>query len=285
MDLRAGATPIAFLSNFIAAKMENKNPSGSIKDRIVEHELNTLKNDGVISSKSILISILNGEFAVSFAFFCAKKGFKCIIICSNLMNKNHLSLCKIFGAEIYSIKGGYKEMMTKKDDLVKTTTGGIYINFYERNAMKKLYNISFSQELKIQLDSNHKKLKNIFLYSESGVLAESLKDNFPQAFIYNVKISNGIFNLNGKKRDIVNNLNILSEESLKENLFEKEININFNKVVENIKNVARKSGLLMDYRTSACYLAAKDYTCYNNDVNLIVFYENGERYVEEVFLN
>ena len=67
------------------------------------------------------------------------------------------------------------------------------------------------------------------------------------------------------------------------NLFEREININFNKVVENIKDVAKKSGLLMDYRTSACYLAAKDYICHNNDVNLIVFYENGERYVEEVF--
>ena len=80
MDLRTGTTPIAFLSNFIAAKMENKNPSGSIKDRIVEHKLNTLKNDGIISRKSILISILNGEFAVSFAYFCAKKGFKCVII-------------------------------------------------------------------------------------------------------------------------------------------------------------------------------------------------------------
>ena len=117
MDLRAGTTPIVFLNNFIAAKMESKNPSGSIKDRIVEHELNTLKNDGVIIKKSTLISILNGEFAVSFAYFCAKKGFRCVIICSNLINKNHLSLCKMFGAETHLVNQSYKEMIKKKNDL------------------------------------------------------------------------------------------------------------------------------------------------------------------------
>ena len=78
-------------------------------------------------------------------------------------------------------------------------------------------------------------------------------------------------------------MNIISEEPVKKGLFEKEININFTKVVDNIKVVAKNSGLLMDYRTSACYLAAKDYICSNNEVDLIVFYENGERYIEEVF--
>lgn len=283
MDLRPGTTPIIFLSNFIAAKMENKNPSGSIKDRIVETELNTLKNDGVISRKSVLVSVLNGEFAVSFAYFCAKKGFKCIIICSKLINKNHLSLCKMFGAEIhFSESESYKSMLKLKEELIKKAPENVYVDFYNRHALKKLYHISFCQELKLQVQSAQKNIKNVFLFSESCVLAESIKDSFPSALLYNVKISNGFFNFNGQKRNIVNNLNILAEDEPSKNLFEKQININFDKVVENIKDVSKKSGLLMDYRTSACYLSAKDYVCYNNDVNLIVFYENGERYVEEI---
>ena len=284
MDLKPGTTPIAFLSNFIAAKMENKNPSGSIKDRITESVLTKLRNDGIISIGSSLISILNGEYAVSFAYFCAKKGYKCNIVCPKHINKNHLSLCKMFGANIYLIDSNQFEYLKKeRDEIILNTPGLLNVDFYDDKMVKDFYKISFCQELQLQLQASHKNLKNIFIYSESGIFAEALKESFPNSDLYNVSITNGWFNLNGKKREIVNNLNVFSPKKKIKGLFKGEEEVNFDKVLNNIKDIASKSGLLMDYRTSACYLVAKDYICFNNDVNLIIFYENGERYVEEVF--
>ena len=284
MDLRPGTTPIIFLSNYIATKLENKNPSGSIKDRVVESKLNALQQDGTISRSNTLVSVLNGEFAVSFAFFCAKKGFKCIIISPKNINKVHLSLCKLFGADVeFTESSSLKNTLKQKDAIISSHAGAIYIDFYNRQDLKKLYELTFCQELNLQIKSSHKNIKNIFLYSESGILAESLKSAFPSARIYNVKISNGLFDFNGHNRDFVNNLNIFSEEMPDKKIFEKQIDFKLKEVAQNIKNVAEKSGLIMDYRTSACYLAAKEYPCINEDVSLIVFYENGERYLEEIF--
>lgn len=283
MDLRPGNTPIIFLSGYIASKMESKNPSGSIKDRITEWTLNSLKKDGKISMSSELISILNGEFAVSFAYFCAKKGYKCNIVCPETINKNHLNLCKMFGAEMHLVElTNYKDFLSMKDE-VSENKKLVFIDFYEKEIVKELYKASFCKELKIQLQSTNKNIKNIFLFSESGILAQSLKEEFPNVSIYNVEIKNAFFNFNGNKRDIVNNLNVFSDTEFDKNLFDKEISIKLDYVTKNIKEVSKKSGLLMDYRTSACYLAAKEYICFNNDVNLIIFYENGERYIEEIF--
>ena len=285
MDLRPGTTPIIFMSNYIAAKLENKNPSGSIKDRIVEMKLNDLKGQEIINRKMNLLSVLNGEFAVSFAYFCAKKGFKCYIICPKSINKNHLSLCKMYGAEIiFSESNNYKSMMKQKDVYLLNKTNFFYVDFYEKDYLKKMYESSLIKELNLQIQASHKHVKNIFLYSESGVLAEALKDKFAFSSIYNVKITNGWLNFNGAKRDLVNNMNIMSEDKPSSNLFKKEIEIKLDKVIENIKDVSKKSGLLMDYRTSACYLAAKDYPCSGGEVALIFFYENGERYIDELFL-
>jgi len=80
MDLKVGNTPIAIMSNFIFCKMENKNPSGSITDRLVDFSINILKNEGKIKISENLIAVANDDLAVSFAVFCAKKGFKCNIV-------------------------------------------------------------------------------------------------------------------------------------------------------------------------------------------------------------
>ena len=144
-----------------------------------------------------------------------------------------------------------------------------------------MYDIGICQELKLQIQASNKNVKNIFLCFESGILAESLKETFPSARLYGVEINNSLFNFNSHKKHIVDNLDIFVEDSDKL-VFNEEVSVKLDEVVDTIKDVAKKSGLIMDYRTAACYMAAKDSVCFNNDVNLIIFYENGERYMDEI---
>jgi cysteine synthase A len=284
MDLRVGTTPIAIMSNFILGKVESKNPSGSIRDRVVEYTLNSMKNDSKIRIGAELITVATNEFAVSFAYFCAKKGYKPHIITNESINESHRNICKIYGAELYEFENlSYDKLLKKKDEFKVLNPNLIYVDLYDKEASIKAYSVSISQELKHQIQSSGKNLKRIFLFDEPDFLADTLKKHFPVSSIYNVRIKNSFFTFNKAKRDVVNNFNLFPELKLKSNNFDKELSINLDKVVENIQKVASSSGLIMDYRTSALYLAAKEYICFNNDVNLIFFYENGERYLEEIY--
>jgi cysteine synthase A len=283
MDLKVGTTPIAIMSNFIFGKVESKNPSGSIRDRIVEYVLNSYKNDSKINIGAEIVAVATNEFALSIAYFCAKKGYKLHIVANSSINPVHEKMCKIYGAKLYLFENlSYEDLLKKKDGLVEKNDKIYYVDFYNSDMNKRLYSSSICQEIKQQSVSYGKNIKRIFVFSESDYLAESLKQDFPESLLFNVDIKNGLFNFNKNKKEIVKNFNLYPEIKRGKGFFENELSINFDKVVQNIYTVASNSGLLMDYRTSALYLAAKEYPCFNNDVNLIFFYENGERYVEEI---
>jgi len=284
MDLRVGTTPIAIMSNFIFGKVESKNPSGSIRDRVVEHVLNSLKNESKIKIGSHLLTIATNEFAVSFAYFCAKKGYKPHIVTNESMNQIHKNICRAYGAELYEFDGlKYEKILIKKDEVENLNEKLFYVDLYSEKFSTKAYTLSVAQELKIQIQSHGKNLKRIFLFDEPDFLAETLFQQFPNVEIYNVGIKNSFFTLNKTKINVVNNMHMFPEKKMNPDIYEKELSINLDKVVDNIQKVASASGLIMDYRTSALYLAAKEYICFNNDINLIFFYENGERYLDEIY--
>lgn len=284
MDLRVGTTPMAIMSNFIFGKVESKNPSGSIRDRVVEYILNSLKNENKIKIGSELITIATNEFAVSFAHFCAKKGYKAHIITNESMNEQHKNICNVYGAELYEFEGfSYEKLLKKKNDFNKLNTKLINVDLYRKDMSTKAYALSISSELKHQIQVHGKNLKRIFLFNEPDFLAETMLKEFPNVELFNVRIKNSLFTFNKTKRDVVNNINLFPEKEINTKIFQKELSINLEKVVENIQKVASSSGLIMDYRTSALYLVAKEYICFNNDINLIFFYENGERYLDEIY--
>jgi cysteine synthase len=289
MDLKVGNTPIAIMSNFIFCKMENKNPSGSIADRIVDFSINILKNEGKIKISENLIAVANDDLAVSFAVFCAKKGFKCNIVTNSSNSLKNIELCEFFGAKIYYYTKSDKysnlseemrriiEQYFKKNNIKVTE-----IDFFNENIIKKCYNNSICEEINHQVLVYGKNLKNIFLFKEDYILAELLKDKFPNSNIYEISIKNNLLNFNSERKNIIKRNELFDDSKIKKGLFKEKIAINIENVSENIKDVAKKSGLIMDYKTSAVYLTAKEVPCFENDVSLIFFYENGERYIEEL---
>lgn len=264
--------------------MENKNPSGSIKDRVVEYILNKMKKDLKIKIGSELLVIATNDFAVSFSNFCSKKGYKAHIITNESINENHKKICNLYGATFYEFNNiDYKNLLIKKEEIIKSKKEIIYVDLYDKNLSLEAYGFSFCNEFKHQIKIHGKNLKRVFLFDDSDFLAETLYKEFSGVEFYNVKIKNSIFTFNKIKKDVIKNLNLFPEFDKDKKIYKKEICFDLKKVVENIEKVASSSGLIMDYKTSASYLAAKEYPCFNNDINLIVFYENGERYLEQMF--
>ncbi len=64
-------------------KLENLNPTGSIKDRIAKHILSNAEKERKINKDTTVLCASSGNTAISISMMCAAKGLKCIIFTDN----------------------------------------------------------------------------------------------------------------------------------------------------------------------------------------------------------
>lgn len=82
-----GRTPLVKLNKFseragvnIFAKLEFLNPSGSIKDRMALHIINSAERKGLLKPSSIIVEATSGNTGISIAMIAAVKGYNAIIV-------------------------------------------------------------------------------------------------------------------------------------------------------------------------------------------------------------
>merc|ERR1711871_948054 len=83
----------------VLGKCEFTNPSGSIKDRIVQHILNDAERSGKIKPGDTIVAASSGNTAASLAMFCAIRGYKCILITNKKTSQEKLDQLFAYGAE------------------------------------------------------------------------------------------------------------------------------------------------------------------------------------------
>ena len=105
-----GRTPLVGLeritsdstSNLIA-KLEIYNPSGSIKDRVVEHMLTCAEYRGEVSPGDTLIEATTGNMGIALALASLKKRYHTVLVIPPDVPKEMRSTMTAFGAELISV--------------------------------------------------------------------------------------------------------------------------------------------------------------------------------------
>lgn len=102
-----GATPIVRLGRLadpkgaeVCAKLESKNPSGSVKDRPARAMLMAAERAGLIREGSIIIEATSGNTGISLAMLSAVRGYRCVIVMPEDMASARQSMLRAYGAEI-----------------------------------------------------------------------------------------------------------------------------------------------------------------------------------------
>jgi cystathionine beta-synthase len=102
-----GNTPlVAFRKMFadykgrVAAKIEDYNPSGSVKDRMVLQEIRQAEKEGILAPGGTLVESTSGNTGAAVALAGAVLGYKVIIITTERMAPEKLSFLRTYGAEI-----------------------------------------------------------------------------------------------------------------------------------------------------------------------------------------
>lgn len=100
----------------ILLKMENENPTGSMKDRIALAMIEAAEKDGRLKPGGNVVEYTGGSTGVSLSLVCAVKGYPLHIVTSDAFSKEKLDHMQILGAKMQILPsegGGMTEKLTR----------------------------------------------------------------------------------------------------------------------------------------------------------------------------
>src|SRR3954466_92262 len=88
------------------AKLESRNPTGSVKDRVGRALIEDAEERGAISPGQTILEPTSGNTGISLAMICARKGYSLKVVMPENVTPEHLQLLRMYGAEVqYSPAG------------------------------------------------------------------------------------------------------------------------------------------------------------------------------------
>jgi len=110
-----GNTPMVDVSGLspnpnarIAVKLEGRNPTGSIKDRIALSMVEQAERDGVLKPGQpgqVLLEPTSGNTGIGLAFVCRMKGYELKVVLPESVSVERRQLLELWGAEVFESPG------------------------------------------------------------------------------------------------------------------------------------------------------------------------------------
>ena len=85
-------------------KLENRNPTGSMKDRMALAMLEGAERDGLISPGDTVVEYTGGSTGPALALVCRAKGYRALIVIADCFTEERIQLIKALGAQIELIQ-------------------------------------------------------------------------------------------------------------------------------------------------------------------------------------
>jgi cysteine synthase len=97
----------------ILLKLENENPTGSMKDRMALAMIETAEADGRLAADGSVVEYTGGSTGVSLSLVCAVKGYPLHIVTSDAFAREKLEHMKIMGAKLHIVRSESGRMTEK----------------------------------------------------------------------------------------------------------------------------------------------------------------------------
>ena len=89
----------------IFAKLEGRNPTGSVKDRVAKSMIDAAEAEGAIELGQTILEPTSGNTGISLAMICRRKGYPLRVVMPDNVTEERSELLRMFGAEIVFSEG------------------------------------------------------------------------------------------------------------------------------------------------------------------------------------
>lgn len=156
VGLTVGGTPLVRLGRMagglpgvVLAKLEFRNPLGSVKDRIGVSMIEAAEAQGHITGKTLIVEPTSGNTGIALAFVCASKGYRLLLTMPETMSVERRKLLKHLGAEIVLTPGpeGMRGAIRKAEEILVATPGAFMPNQFANPANPEAHRRTTAEEI------------------------------------------------------------------------------------------------------------------------------------------
>ncbi len=267
-------------------KLENRNPGGSIKDRVAFHMIERALSRGELKPGGVLVEATSGNMGIGMALVAAVRGLRCVLAMPESMSLERRNLLKALGAELRLTPAdkGMGGAVQEARRIAEATGGLILGQFTNPEAVEAHYQSTGPEIYKDSVGKMDVLVAGVGSGSSITGAGRFLKENLPGFRVMAVEpkdspvLSGGIPGAN-----LIKGIGAgFVPEILDRSLLDEIIPVDGQAAIATARKLMRVEGVCAGISTGANVLAALDVAARPEmrDRNIVTFAcDTGERYM------
>ncbi len=271
----------------ILAKIESRNPAGSIKDRPALNMIEQAEKRGLLNKETTIIEPTSGNTGIGLALVCAVKGYKLMLTMPETMSIERRKLLKAYGAELVLTEGtkGMQGAVDKAEELHREIKNSYIPQQFANPANPESHIHTTAEEIWQDTDGNVDiVVAGVGTGGTIVGLAKGLKSKNPNIKAIAVEPQSSQV-LAGKEANAHKIQGIGANfvpQNFDKNFVDEIIPISDEDAIETARNLATQEGILSGISSGAAMKAAIELSKKlenTNKIIVVILPDSGERYL------
>jgi len=150
-----GGTPLVELQRLgretgarLLAKLESRNPCGSVKDRIAAAMIDDAERRGLLGPGGTIVEATSGNTGIALAFVAATRGYRLQVTMPERMSQERLALLRYLGAQVTLTPGTLmRQAIEQAEAIRRATPGAIALDQFRNPANAETHRLTTGPEI------------------------------------------------------------------------------------------------------------------------------------------